>query len=248
MQYSGNVQYLSPAHVPLFLAALIAFFILWLPYTLVLLLMQCIRRKTHHRALRFFARKKPLFDAYLGPFKDKHCYWVGVMLLMRALLLVIHAVNPNNAPKVNLLVLGIATFALVTYTATVGMVYKKWYLTLLENSLFNLGVLALGALYTSGKGNSHTAIVHTLVGIAFLQLIGIIIFHACQSIKNSRTWRNCSQRLFRNREQNEMENVCLNHEQDEESHGMEGGGQARRLKLSFNELREPVLEYVDDDT
>ena len=247
--YDGNIQYLSPAHIPLFLVALTVFFILWLPYTLVLLLMQCIRKKTHHRTLRFFARKKPLFDAYLGPFKDKHCYWVGVMLLMRALLLVIHAVNPNNAPKVNLLVIGIVTFGLVAYTATVEKVYKKWYLTFLENSfLFNLGVLALGTSYTSGKGKSHTAVVHTLVGIAFLQFIGIIIFHACQSIKKSRTWRNRSQRLFRNREQNEMENVCLNHEQDEESHGMEGEGQARRLKLSFNELREPVLEYADDDT
>ena len=247
--YDGNVQYLSPAHIPLFLVALIAFFFLWLPYTMVLLLMQFIRKKTHHRALRFFARKKPLFDAYLGLFKDKHCYWVGVMLLMRALLLVIHAVNPNNAPKVNLLVIGIVTFELVTYTATVDKVYKKQYLTLLENSfLFNLGVLALGTFYTSGKGKSQTAVVHTLVGIAFLQFIGIIIFHACQSIKKSRTWRNRSQRLFRNREQNEMENVCLNREQDEESHQMEQGGQARRLKLSFNELREPVLEYVDDDT
>ena len=247
--YDGNVQYLSPAHVPLFLVALTVFFTLWLPCTLVLLLMQCIRRKTHHRALRFFARKKPLFDAYLGPFKDKHCYWVGVMLLMRALLLVIHAVNPNNAPKVNLLVIGIVTFGLVAYTATVEKVYKKWYLTFLENSfLFNLGVLALGTSYTSGKGKSQTAVVHTLVGIAFLQFIGIIIFHACQSIKKSRTWRNRSQRLFRNREQNDMENVCLNHEQDEGSHGMERGGQARQLKLSFNELREPVLEYADDDT
>ena len=71
------------------------------------------------------------------------------MLLMRALLLVIHAVNPNNAPEVNFLVIGIATFAQVTYTATAGMVYKKWYLTLLENSfLFNLGVLSVGTLYT----------------------------------------------------------------------------------------------------
>ena len=200
--YDGNVRYLSPAHVPLFLIALTVFLFLWLPYTLVLLLMQSIRRKTHYRALHFFANMKPLFDAYLGPLKDKHCYWVGVMLLMRALLFVIHAVNFNNAPKVNLLVMGIATFALVTYTATTGKVYKKWYLTLLENSfLYNLGVLALGTLYTGGKGNSHTVVVHTLVGIVFLQFVGIIIVHGCHSIKRSRVWENCRRRLFRNHDQ-----------------------------------------------
>jgi len=135
------------------------------------------------------------------------------MLLMRAFLLVIHAINPNNAPELNLLVIGISTFALVTYTATAGMVYKKRYLALLENSfLFNLGVLALGTLYTTGKGNSHTAVVHTLVGIAFLQFVGIIFFHGCRSIQRSRVWENCSRRLFRNHDQNQMENVCLSRE------------------------------------
>ena len=239
--YDGNVQYLSPAHIPLFLVALTVFFILWLPYTLVLLLMQCIRRKTHHRALRFFARKKPLFDAYLGPFKDKHCYWVGVLLLMRALLLVIHAVNPNNAPKVNLFAIVVSTFALVTYTATVGKVYKKWYLTLLENSfLFNLGVLALGTLYTSGKGKSHTAVVHTLVGIAFLQFVGIIIFHGYCSIKNSRAWRDY-------RSSRRCTNRAENRNLDYQPFGEEQA-QPVRLRMTFNELREPVLKYADDST
>ena len=141
---------------------------------------------------------------------------------------------------------GIATFALVTYTATTGKVYKKWYLTLLENSfLYNLGVLALGTLYTGGKGNSHTVVVHTLVGIVFLQFVGIIIVHGCHSIKRSRAWENC--RLFRNHEQNQTENICVNHEQLEGSHQWGEGGQAIPLKLSFNELREPLLEYVNDD-
>ena len=239
--YDGTVQYLSPAHVPLFLVALTVFFILWLPYTLVLLLMQCIRKKTHHRALRFFARKKPLFDAYLGPFKDKHCYWVGVLLLMRALLLVIHAVNPNNAPKVNLFAIVVSTFALVTYTATVGKVYKKLYLTLLENSfLFNLGVLALGTLYTSGKGKSHTAVVHTLVGITFLQFVGIIIFHGNCSIKNSRAWRDY-------RSSRRCTNRAENRNLDYQPFGEEQA-QPVRLRMTFNELREPVLEYADEST
>ena len=87
-------------------------------------------------------------------------------------------------------------------------------------------------------------VVHTLVGVAFLQFVGIIIFHGCQSIKNSRAWQNWKQRLFR---RHQTENVCLRHEQLEESHEGEDGGQPIRLKLSFNELREPLLEFVNDD-
>ena len=170
--YDGNLQYLSPAHTPLLLVALAVFLFLWFPYTMVLLIMQCIRKKSHHRFLRCFATLKPLFDAYLGPFKDKHCYWVGTMLLVRAILLIISAVNPNNTPKLNLLAIGGTTLLLLAYAATAGKVYRKRYVSFMENSfLFNLGALAIGTSYTGGKGQGHTAVVHTLVGIAFLQFV-----------------------------------------------------------------------------
>jgi len=47
--YDGNIPYFSTAHIPLFLVALTTFLFLWLPFTLILLFMQCIRKKTHHR-------------------------------------------------------------------------------------------------------------------------------------------------------------------------------------------------------
>ena len=150
--YDGNITYLSPAHTPLFLVALTVFLFLWLPYTMVLLFTQCIRKKLHHRLLRCFARLKPVFDAYFGPLKDKHCYWVGVLLLVRVILLIISAVNPNNAPKLNLAMVG-TMLLLLAYAATAGKVYKKRYVSFLENSfLFNLGVLAAGTSYTGGNG------------------------------------------------------------------------------------------------
>ena len=54
-----------------------------------------------------------------------------------------------------------------------------------------MGALAIGSLYTGVNGQGHTAIVHTLVGIAFLQFVGIIIFHAYCSVKISRAWQHC---------------------------------------------------------
>ena len=55
---------------------------------------------------------------------------------------------------------------------------QKKYLSVLENSFFlNLGVLAAGTLYIRLVGGSQEALVTTCVGIAFLQFVGIVIFH-----------------------------------------------------------------------
>ena len=240
--YDGNLQYLSPAHTLLFLAALTVFILLWLPYTVILLLVQYLRKKAHHRILQWFAKLKPLFDAYLGPFKDKHCYWVGVLLLVRVILLIISAVNPNNTPKVNLLIINCTTLVLVAYTATAGKVYRKKYVSFLDNSfLLNLGALAIGTLYTGVNGQGHTAVVHTLVGIAFLQFVGIIIFHGYCSIKETRIWRHIRSRFTLGR--------CTDHEEDRnlDYQPFEAAqAQPVRLRMIFNELNEPVIENADD--
>ena len=239
--YDGNIQYLSPAHTPLFLVALAVLLFVWLPYTVVLLLAQYIQKKTHHRILCWFAKLKPLFDAYLGPFKDKHCYWVGVLLLVRAILFIISAVNPNNNPKVNLLAIGGSTLLLLAYEASAGKTYRKKYVSFLENSfLLNLGALAIGSLYTGGNGEGHTALVHTLVGIAFLQFLGIIIFHGYCSIKETRIWRHFRARLTFGR--------CTDQEDRNLDYQPFEAAQAQpvRLRMIFNELNEPIIENADD--
>ena len=35
---------------------------------------------------------KPFFDAYFGLFKDKHCYWFGILLLIQVTLLFTFAI------------------------------------------------------------------------------------------------------------------------------------------------------------
>ena len=238
----GNIPYLSPTHTPLFLVALTVFILLWLPYTVVLLLVQYLRKKAHHRLLCWFAKLKPLFDAYLGPFKDKHCYWVGVLLLVRAVLFIISAVNPNNAPKVNLLAIGSTTLVLLAYTATAGKVYRKKYVSFLENSfLLNLGALTIGGLYTGVNGQGHTAVVHTLVGIAFLQFLGIIIFHGYCSIKETRIWQHVTARCTLVRCTDQEEDRDLNYQPFEAAQAM-----PVRLRMIFNELNEPVIQNADD--
>jgi len=104
-----------------------------------------------------------------------------------------------------------------------------------------LGVLAIGCLYTGVEGHGHGAVVHTLVGIAFLQFVGIIIFHGYCSIKETRIWQHVTARLTHGRCTDQEENRNLNYQPFEASQA-----QPVRLRMIFNELNEPVIENAED--
>ena len=178
--FDGNLQYLSSKHIPLFLFALITLLLLWLPYTAVLLSAQWLRTQTHRKGLRWL---KPFLDAYYGPFKDKHHYWVGVLLVVRGVLSVFFACFFAVENNVNLLLIAITSVAIPIYTSFTGRLYKRLYTTLLEHLCFlNLGILGIGTLYVRLVGGNQEALVTTSVGIAFLEFCGITSFHCYQFV------------------------------------------------------------------
>ena len=178
--FDGNLQYFGVKHIPLFLFALGTLLLLWLPYTAVLLSAQWLRTQTHRKRLRWL---KPLLDAYYGPFKDKHHYWVGVLLVVRGVLFVFFASFIAIENNVNLLLISITSVSIPIYTSFTKRLYRKMYVTVLENLLFlNLAVLGIGTFYIRLVGGSQEALVTTSVGIAFLEFCGITILHSYQFV------------------------------------------------------------------
>ena len=194
--FDGNIEYLSGKHIPLFVVALAVLLFLWLPYTSLLLFEQCIQKISNYWVRKWMLRLKPFLDAYFGPFRGKHRYWVGVLLVARAVLLLVFGLNSTNDPSVNLLaVITVAVLLLVhlpydTHKIVYqngagkhirfwgGSYYKKWYLSLLENSfILNLAMLATGSLYVLAAEGDQTVVVYTSVSITFCQFIVIIFFH-----------------------------------------------------------------------
>ena len=82
--YDGNVDYLKGKHIPLFTAKLLLLLIS-LPYTAVLIFIQYLQHWSGYRVVFWVKKLKPLFDAYTEPYKDRHCYWTGLLLLVRIL-------------------------------------------------------------------------------------------------------------------------------------------------------------------
>lgn len=105
----GTLKYLSPAHGVLFTMALACLVIFWSPFALSLLLIQPLRRVSHHFPFRWVNKWKPFFDAYTGPLKDRYHYWTGFLLLSRAVLTI---TNATTTARASLLVAAIITSVL----------------------------------------------------------------------------------------------------------------------------------------
>ena len=131
---------------------------------------------------------KPLFDAYTGPYKDKHRYWIGLILLVRAGLFLFFAIitNVENTPTLSLLAITLTAISLLILQGMVGGVYKLVYLNSLECFfLANLIWFSSVTLYTALVGWSQVVAVYTSVGVSFIAFIVIVIHSAYRSFKDS---------------------------------------------------------------
>ena len=185
--YDGNVDYLKGKHIPLFIAALLLLLIS-LPYTAILIFIQYLQQKSNYRSrVLFWVQKlKPLFDAYTGPYKDRHRYWTGLLLLVRIVLFLIFSMNIHGSADINLLAIIVTVLLLFMHLAVAGGVYKELYLNIIEYSFFlNLGVLASATFYTTITGQGQTAVAYTSVSIAFVLFIIIVVFHTLTKFKYS---------------------------------------------------------------
>ena len=58
---------------------------------------------SHYRAMSWVQKLQPFFDAYTGPSKlASYCYWTGLLLIVRIILLVVFTLKLNDSPNRNL--------------------------------------------------------------------------------------------------------------------------------------------------
>ena len=102
--YDGNVPYFQGIdHIVLGVFALIVLFILFLPYTFLLLCGHWLLHFSASPAFAWLNRIKPFMDAYYAPYKKGTRYWTGVTLLVRCVLFLVFAFNALGNASVNLL-------------------------------------------------------------------------------------------------------------------------------------------------
>ena len=173
--YDANIDYFNGKHILLFLVALAVLLFLFLPYTLLLLFGQWLPVISHRRFFSWVnsARLKPFMDSYHSPYKAKHRYWPGLLLVLRFVLLLVFALNLN----INLVAILVGAGTLQLWAWISGGVYRNWCLDALEGSFsLNLIILAASTYHVNLSGGNELAVGHTSVSIAFITFIGVLAF------------------------------------------------------------------------
>ena len=190
--YDANVEYLVGKHIPLFLVAVLVVLFLFLPYTLLLLFGQWLQAMSHLRLFSWVnsARLKPFMDSYHAPYKPKHRYWPGLLLVLRSILLLAFALNPQQDPSVNLISILVGAGILQLWAWISGGIYKNWCLDALEGSFtLNMMVLGVATYHVQLSGGNQLKVGHTSVSIAFVTFIGIIVYHVFQQLRHTNLWK-----------------------------------------------------------
>ena len=185
----GNVDYLGPKHAPLFATAVAVLLFLWLPYTLLLFLGQWLHRCNCRLIVCMLRRIKPFLDAHYGPLKSKHCYWFGALLVMRAAILLISALVPANRSSIVVLCVLVSAVALAYF----GQLVNRNLVVAMFNiaSFMNL-VLVTGAYsFITTAGGDLAVSAYTLVGVAFLQFVGLIFFKVISILRQNEKVMGC---------------------------------------------------------
>ena len=89
-------------------------------------------------------------DSYHAPYKAKHRYWPGLLLVLRFLFLLVFAFqfNPQqDRISINLLATLVGTGILVVWAWVSCGVYRNWYLNALEGSFALNLIILVGATY-----------------------------------------------------------------------------------------------------
>ena len=177
----GNVAFLGWPHSILSVVAIISFVLLWLPYTIILLFGQCLRKKSNFMLLRWMNRLKPYFDAYYGPFEDRYHYWFGVLLVARSALLVVNTVTSAISPQANLLAIVIIGGCLLAHPYQ----YKKWICSILDKMFcLNLIIVACGVLYCNLIGTDESPIILASMTVSLCIAILIVGYSGLVAVKN----------------------------------------------------------------
>ena len=190
--YDGNVDYLQGKHIALFLIVIFILVVVSFPYTAILTFIQCLQKKSHHKGLSWVWKMKPLFDAYTGPYKNKHRYWTGLLLLLRVILLLIYSLNIAGDPAINLLATAILMLVVTAYLVIAGNVYKSLLHSILECFfLVNLTVLSVSSLFVLLTNGSQELVTDVSVILSMTVFSGIIIKHIYKRFLSLKMTKRC---------------------------------------------------------
>ena len=167
----ANIPFLGSKHLPLTVVTSLALAFIFLPYTLLLLLGYKLYGFSGRKGLRWLNRLKPLLDSYYAPYNTHTRYWTGFLLFVRCVLYSVFSLGDTHKSLVSII---------ITFTVLVGVAWisSKVYTSRIANTVEVSVYLNLIILSAVSSNNILSAkLFNTLVGLVFVTMLGIIIYH-----------------------------------------------------------------------
>ena len=175
-------------------------------------------------------------DAYHAPYKAKHRYWPGLLLVLCFLRLLVFASNPQQDPSINLLAILVGAGVLQMWAWVGSGVYKSWCLNALEGSfVLNLLVLVFATYHVKLSGD-QCAVGYTSVSIALVSFVGALTYHIFQQLRHTKLWKKVPKLEFKKLKTKQTKDN-LNNPVDYHTES-----------INFDQLHEPLLEDLAQPT
>jgi len=175
--YDANIRYTEPLHLILVVVSVLIFFILFLPFTVILTF------PNYFLGYRYVLRFKPIIDSYTAPYKDRWGFWLGVHLVLLILFYIFSMIQEIGRRELMLIIL----LFLVALTAVqlYFKPYKSRWINFLDTLfLINLQISACILLLIVKEENGFTVsdryfekATYFFLTLAVLEMIMILAYH-----------------------------------------------------------------------
>ncbi len=179
-----SMPYFKGRHIPLVLFAWGLIFILIIPYILLLLFGYFLQGYSNRRWFRWFNNFTPLLDAYYAPFRKHTRCWPAVMLLVRGGLYITYSYTKKRQNDF-VLFAELFVFVSIAILPWLGVhIYQKQLLEILEATfILNICFLSIATYSLKLLKTNQQTITSISVGVALVEFVGIVLFHAIIRLK-----------------------------------------------------------------
>ena len=192
-KFDPNIKYFEGKHIPLAVFAISVIAILLVPYILLLSFGYILQACSGKKGFRWFNQLMPILDAYYAPYSKNARFWTGYLLIVRTCLCIVSTVTSNNESILILIVIP----SILSFTALIAWlkitVYEKLYINILEASfILNIIILASATYHIKHMKKTQLFVTYISTGIAFVEFLGIILFHIYLQLHKKIFWKNNS--------------------------------------------------------
>ena len=176
-----NLLYFQGKHIPLAMFGMFVVIVFLIPYIVLMSFGHYLQKYSNKRGLKWLIKIKPILDAYYAPFCKNARFWAGFLLFTRTCLSISYSALSNKEHITILVIVSSVLSGVALILWLQHKLYENNFANVLEGSfILNIIVLSFTSYHviTRDKKSFQLILSHTFIGIAFIEFLLILGFHA----------------------------------------------------------------------